>query len=70
MIFGEKRKQPPPFVMAAELKAWRERHCWTAVIAAAMLNTPFDTYRGWEKYRAPGVVRVAMETLDKLYPVK
>jgi DNA-binding transcriptional regulator YiaG len=58
-------------VPAAELCAWRERHGWTSVVAAAMLNTPFDTYRGWEKpdARAPGVTKLAMQQLDAQFPL-
>lgn len=65
------RKPKHDPVPAAELKGWRERHGWTAVVAAAMLNTPFDTYRGWEKTdsRAPGVVKLAMQALDTQFPL-
>lgn len=52
---------------ADELWRWRERLGWTQAQAAAALNTPLGTYRGWEqgRYPAPGLIDVACRKIEQ-----
>lgn len=54
---------------SADLVAWRQRMGWSQVVAAAALETPLNTYTGWEQRRRhvnglPGVVSVTCRLLE------
>lgn len=52
---------------ADQLTKWRHRMSWTQAEAAAALNTPLGTYRGWEQGRfpAPGLIDVACREIEQ-----
>jgi DNA-binding transcriptional regulator YiaG len=54
-------------VTAVQLADWRNRMGWTQAEAAAALNTPLGTYRGWEQGRhpAPGMIDVVCRELEQ-----
>ena len=52
-------------ITGSELTLWRKSLGWTRRKAADELNTPFWTYRTWERRKTalPGVVAVAVHLL-------
>lgn len=52
---------------ADQLTEWRHRMGLTQAEAAAALNTPLGTYRGWEQGRhpAPGLIDVACREIEQ-----
>lgn len=55
---------------SANLIAWRQRMGWSQVVAAVALETPLNTYTGWEQGRRhadglPGIISIACRLLEE-----
>ena len=51
------------------LRAWRRRNALTQAEAAALLRTPYYTYRRWEAGREPpACLSLALERVEQMLP--